>query len=70
MSVATKLTRQGVRDLNDYPRVQPKLAVPPKPYLGSFVGCAHPNMVECHPGCCGHFHCPDCGLSWDDGAEM
>jgi hypothetical protein len=25
--------------------------------------CAHPNMCEC----CGHYHCPDCRLTWDDG---
>lgn len=29
--------------------------------------CTHPDMTECHPGC-GHFYCPDCGLTWDDGA--
>ena len=28
--------------------------------------CEHPNMVECHEGC-GHYSCPDCGLSWDEG---
>lgn len=36
--------------------------------------CTHPNMYECHPATadrpgCGHFYCPDCGLTWDDGAE-
>lgn len=23
-------------------------------------------MQECHPGC-GHWHCADCGLSFDEG---
>jgi len=32
------------------------------------LSCEHPHMKECHPGC-GHFECPDCGLTWDDGAE-
>lgn len=30
--------------------------------------CEHPRMFECHPSC-GHFHCPDCDLSWDDYGE-
>lgn len=36
--------------------------------------CAHPRM-RCpngESGCgkdCGHWWCPDCGLSWDDGFE-
>ena len=36
--------------------------------------CAHPRM-RCpngDSGCgkeCGHWWCPDCGLSWDEGAE-
>jgi hypothetical protein len=64
-----KLTRQGVRDLNDLSRKQPTPEYP-KPYLGSFVSCDHRNMQECHPNCCGHFHCPDCGLSWDHFAGM
>jgi hypothetical protein len=29
--------------------------------------CTHPKMIECHRGC-GHYHCPDCGLTWDDNA--
>jgi hypothetical protein len=32
------------------------------------LGCAHEAMTECCDGC-GHFHCPDCGLSWDEAAE-
>jgi len=32
------------------------------------VSCLHRRMEECHPGC-GHWHCPDCGLSWDDDGE-
>jgi len=66
--MATKLTRQGVRDLNDYPRAQPPRPEYPKPYLGAFVGCSHPNMQTCCPECCGHCYCPDCGLTWDDYA--
>lgn len=31
------------------------------------LGCTHSRMRECHPGC-GHFECPDCGLTWDEGA--
>lgn len=34
------------------------------------VTCVHPRM-RCPSNCgkqCGHFYCPDCGLSWDDGA--
>jgi len=30
--------------------------------------CSHKNMTECHEGC-GHFHCPDCDLCWDDFSE-
>ena len=61
-----KLTRQGVRDLGDSRRRPAR--EPALPYLGTFVGCSHKNMVECCPDCCGHFHCPDCGLTWDNGA--
>lgn len=32
------------------------------------ISCVHRRMRECHPGC-GHWSCPDCGLTWDDGAE-
>lgn len=30
--------------------------------------CMHQRMYECHDGC-GHWHCPDCDLSWDDWGE-
>ncbi len=30
--------------------------------------CLHNRMRECHPGC-GHYKCPDCGLTWDESAE-
>lgn len=30
--------------------------------------CSHPDLAECHEGC-GHWHCPDCGFSWDDFFE-
>lgn len=33
------------------------------------VACDHQRMIECHPGC-GHFYCPDCGLTWDDGCDF
>lgn len=32
------------------------------------LSCLHVRMRECHPGC-GHWSCPDCDLSWDDGGE-
>jgi hypothetical protein len=35
----------------------------------SGLSCEHPRMSECHPGC-GHWHCPDCGLLWDDGCDF
>lgn len=35
---------------------------------GPLNQCEHPRMAECHPGC-GHWSCPDCGLSWDDWGE-
>lgn len=31
------------------------------------MDCDHPKMDECHKGC-GHWVCPDCGISFDDGA--
>jgi hypothetical protein len=33
--------------------------------------CTHPRM-RCPSNCgkpCGHWFCPDCGLTWDDRAE-
>jgi len=54
-----KLTKQGVRDLGSAPK-KPKVEIPPT--------CEHPRMRECHPGC-GHYHCPDCGLTWDHYAQ-
>ncbi len=30
--------------------------------------CNHEHMMECCEGC-GHFHCPECGLTWDEFAE-
>lgn len=30
--------------------------------------CNHETMAECCEGC-GHFHCPSCGLTWDEFAE-
>ena len=36
--------------------------------LPSGAFCNHEAMTECCEGC-GHFHCPSCGLSWDDFAE-
>ena len=68
MSDHYRLTRQGVRDLNDYPRRQPEPSLP-MPILGAFEGCAHPNMQTCCSPCCGHYYCDDCGLTWDDHAE-
>ena len=31
--------------------------------------CLHSRMGECHPGC-GHWHCPDCGLTYDEGTDF
>jgi ribosomal protein L37AE/L43A len=31
--------------------------------------CEHPRMTECCPGC-GHWHCPDCGLTYDEGTDF
>jgi len=31
--------------------------------------CTHPMMNECHLGC-GHFYCPGCGLTWDNGTDF
>ncbi len=32
--------------------------------------CDHRRMrSHCHPRCCGHLLCPDCGLFWDVGAD-
>ena len=31
--------------------------------------CSHSRMAECHPGC-GHWHCPDCGLIYDEGTDF
>jgi len=57
------------------------LIVPPEPPvkdnvvpLPVGVTCTHP-LMRCPSGTngcgkpCGHWWCPDCGLSWDDGAE-
>ena len=60
-----KLTRQGVRDLNNLGPKKPK----PDPIPNN---CPHRRMRE---HClvkgkgCGHWECPDCGLSWDDASE-
>lgn len=54
------LTKQGVRNLDHLPAPKRvKVELPPE--------CDHHRMRECHPRC-GHFICPDCGLSWDRGA--
>lgn len=31
--------------------------------------CLHRRMKSCCTPCCGHLHCPDCGLTWDTHAE-
>jgi hypothetical protein len=61
--VAVKLTKQGVRDLND-------IGPPPKPLKTVVTGitCDHKNMRTCCPNC-GHWHCPDCGLYFDSFSE-
>jgi hypothetical protein len=66
-----KLTRQGVRDLD---AERPRPAQSPYPYERlpgpkRRVGwCKHERLAECHPGC-GHWSCPDCDFSWDDGYD-
>jgi hypothetical protein len=41
---------------------------------GPLNQCSHPNLRECcppkdgKPGC-GHWHCDDCELGWDDWGE-
>ena len=32
------------------------------------ITCNHRRMRECHEGC-GHWSCPDCGVSFDDWGE-
>ncbi len=57
-----KLTKQGVRDLNDpIPKNAPIKELP--------KNCEHKRMKTCHPKC-GHWYCPDCDLTWDDGAGI
>lgn len=65
MNQARRLTRQGVRDLSDWPPPPPPPEAQPMPFLGSFVRCRHPKVQRCVPECCGHFYCDDCGLFWD-----
>lgn len=41
---------------------------------GPLNQCEHPNMMQCCPPSgdapgCGHWHCGDCGLSWDEEGE-
>lgn len=57
----SKVTRQGVRDLGSgLPRSPAQ--IPPD--------CDHRRMRYCcHPRNCGHLVCPDCPLSWDEGAQ-
>lgn len=31
--------------------------------------CEHPSMRECCDDC-GHWHCPDCDLDFDDGIDF
>ena len=31
------------------------------------ITCSHPRMKECCKGC-GHWHCPDCDVRFDDEA--
>lgn len=57
-----KYTKQGLRDLNDLPSPKREKAHIPKE-------CDHRDMCECHVGC-GHYNCPNCGLSFDHFAEM
>ena len=47
--------------------VRPETAAWNKVLLG--WACNHPNMSECCVGC-GHYSCPDCGLTWDDGEDF
>ncbi len=53
--------------------LEERLAEKPNPLqlseLLKGITCDHPNMAECHKGC-GHWTCPDCGVSFDDGAQQ
>jgi hypothetical protein len=34
------------------------------------LSCSHRRMRYCcHPRDCGHLHCHDCGLFWDEGSD-
>lgn len=35
-------------------------------HLPAGATCEHLKMDECCDGC-GHWHCPDCGLAFDEG---
>jgi len=64
--MTTKLTRQGVRDLNHLPS-KPRgrrLELPPQ----QTINCKHPNKREV--SLTGETYCLDCGKNWDwDGKE-
>jgi len=41
---------------------------------GPLSQCEHPSMMQCCPPSgdapgCGHWHCPDCDLSWDEASD-
>ena len=58
-----KLTKQGVRDLNDLGPKKEARVLPPT--------CDHRKMrLHCggHDGRgCGHYVCDGCGMDWDEG---
>lgn len=31
--------------------------------------CSHRRMRYCCKRPCGHLHCPDCDMTWDEGAQ-
>ena len=61
-----RFTKQKVRSL-DY------IASPPRPNVARLIRalfCSHTNLIACCDGACGHVHCPNCGLSWDEHAGL
>jgi len=60
VSKKNKLTKQGVRDLGNNYRKKRNWMIDQ---------CEHKNFNECCKGC-KHYHCLDCGFSWDEAIEL
>ena len=57
-----RLTRQGVRNLDGLR--EPEVERFPSRFWAN-ISCDHKRMKSCCTPSCGHYHCPDCGVSWD-----